>query len=96
MFLPAQYVWFEPVLIVAVVVFFVSLIGNVITFSNRVANALITAVLFAALFGGLGYTGYGKVSMSLSPKAMTMMPAKTPNMTPGKTPNMVPGRTPRQ
>ena len=35
MFLPAQYAWFEPVLIASIVVFIIDLVGNSITFSNR-------------------------------------------------------------
>jgi hypothetical protein len=35
MVLPAQYAWFEPVLIASVVVFVIDLVGNSITFSNR-------------------------------------------------------------
>ena len=35
MLLPAQYAWFEPVLIASIVVFVIDLIGNSITFSNR-------------------------------------------------------------
>jgi hypothetical protein len=49
MLLPAQYAWFEPVLIAAILVFVVDLIGSVIVFSRRpVLNALVSAVLFAA------------------------------------------------
>jgi hypothetical protein len=39
MFLPPQYVWFEPVLIASIVVFIIDLIGNSITFSNRYSEA---------------------------------------------------------
>lgn len=51
--LPAEYTWFEPVLVAAIVVFVVDLIGNTITFSNRFFNALITAIVFALIFGTL-------------------------------------------
>jgi hypothetical protein len=47
MFLPPQYLWLEPVIIAAVVVFVVDLIGNTLTFSNRFVNALVTSVVFA-------------------------------------------------
>jgi len=53
MFLPAELNWLEPVLIAAVVVFVVDLIGNMISFSNRVVNALVTALVFAVIFGTL-------------------------------------------
>ncbi len=61
MFLPPQYFWMEPVLIAAAVVFVVDLIGNNITFSNRTLNALVTAIIFAAIFGALSFYGYGSV-----------------------------------
>ena len=41
----------------AVIVFILDLIGNLISFSNRVLNALATAIVFAIVFGGLLYTG---------------------------------------
>jgi len=67
MFLPAQYVWFEPVLIAAIIVFLVDFIGSVIVFSRRpVLNALASTLLFAIGFGALVYYGYGKIDVSLS------------------------------
>lgn len=71
MLLPPQYVWFEPVLIASIVVFVIDLIGNSITFSNRYINALMSAIVFAVVFGGLTYFGVGNVSMSLTPSAIT-------------------------
>jgi hypothetical protein len=59
MFMPADYLWFEPVLIAAIVVFVVSWIGNSILFNNRFLNAFVTAVVFAIIFGALAYSGYG-------------------------------------
>lgn len=55
MFLPAEYQHLEPTAIAAGVVFVVALIGNVLSFSNRFVNALVTAVLFGAIFGGLAF-----------------------------------------
>lgn len=49
--------WALPVLYGAVIVFILDLIGNLISFSNRVLNALATAIIFAIVFGGLLYTG---------------------------------------
>lgn len=66
MVLPAEYVWLEPVLVAAVVVFVIDLIGNSITFSNRFANALATAVVFAVIFGALVYYGYARVSIEIT------------------------------
>ena len=44
MFLPAQYAWFEPVLIASIVVFIIDLMGNSISFGNRYVGALTSAV----------------------------------------------------
>ena len=76
MFLPAQYAWFEPVLIASIVVFVVDLIGNSITFSNRYFSALVSAIIFALVFGGLVYFGYGNVSMSVKTTPSATAPAK--------------------
>jgi hypothetical protein len=77
MVLPAQYAWFEPVLIASVVVFIVDLIGNLITFSNRFMNALASAIVFAIVFGALVYFGYGNVSMSVATTPSSTAPAQT-------------------
>lgn len=53
MLLPAQYAWFEPVLIASIVVFIVDLVGNWITFSNRYLSALVSAIVFGIVFGDL-------------------------------------------
>lgn len=55
MFLPQELNWLEPVLIAAAVVFVVDLIGNMISFNNRVLNALTTAIVFAVIFGLLSF-----------------------------------------
>jgi hypothetical protein len=39
MLLPAQYAWFEPVLIATIVVFTIDLVGNSIGFCNRFPGA---------------------------------------------------------
>jgi hypothetical protein len=66
MLLPAQYAWFEPVLVASAVVFVIDLVGNSITFSNRFISAFISALLFAIVWGALVYFGYGSVSMSVA------------------------------
>ena len=66
MFLPPQYLWLEPVLIAAVIVFVIDLIGNTLVFGSRVTNAMATTVVFAIVFGSLVYFGYGNISMSVS------------------------------
>lgn len=72
--IPQQYAWIEPVLIAAAVVFVVDLIGNAITFSSRIVNALVTAIIFAAIFGAMTFYGYGSVSI----KAQTTPAASAP------------------
>lgn len=57
-FLPDQYFWLQPVLIAVAIVFVVDLIGNLITFNNRILNALVTAVIFGILLGAVMYVGY--------------------------------------
>jgi hypothetical protein len=76
MFLPPQYFWLEPVLIAAAVVFVIDLIGNQIAFGNKFLNALVTAAIFALVFGALTYYGYGKVSVSVQTVPSATAPAK--------------------
>jgi hypothetical protein len=75
MFLPADYLWLEPVLIAAAVVFVIDLIGNVVAFGSRVTNAFVTAVLFAVIFGALVYFGYGNITLSVSTTPSPTAPA---------------------
>ena len=76
MLVPAQYAWFEPVLIASVVVFIVDLIGNSISFANRFASALVSAIIFALIFGALVYFGYGSVSISVATTPAANAPAQ--------------------
>ena len=76
MLLPAQYAWFEPVLIATVVVFIIDLVGNSIGFGNRFLGALMSAIVFALVFGALAYFGYGSVSMSVTTTPNASAPAK--------------------
>jgi hypothetical protein len=77
MLLPVQYAWFEPVLIAAIVVFIIDLVGNSIGFGNRILSALMSAIVFALVFGTLVYFGYGSVSMSVTTTPSTTAPAQT-------------------
>jgi hypothetical protein len=54
-FLPADYRWLQPILIAAGVVFVIDLIGNFLSFSNRFGNAIVTALVFLVIFGGLTF-----------------------------------------
>jgi hypothetical protein len=77
MMLPAQYAWFEPVLIASIVVFIIDLIGNSFAFGNRYVGALVSAILFALVFGALVYFGYGNVTMSVTTTPSATAPAQT-------------------
>ncbi|MGH7490687.1 MAG: hypothetical protein ACREMY_34495 [bacterium] len=77
MFLPPQYLWLEPVLIAAVVVFVVSLIGNILAFGSRITNALVTAIVFAVIFGAVVYYGYGDIAIRLDTTPSASAPAKS-------------------
>ncbi len=70
-----QFMWLQPVLIAAAVVFFLDLIGNMISFSNRVVNALTTAIVFAVLFGALIHFGLVKMDVTTIPVSA---PVETP------------------
>jgi hypothetical protein len=65
--------WLQPVLIAAAVVFVLDLIGNMLSFSNRIVNALTTALVFAILFGTLIHLGLVKMDVS----TMQPTPAET-------------------
>jgi len=77
MLLPAQYAWFEPVLIASIVVFVIDLIGASIAFGNRFLSALMSAILFALVFGALVYFGYGNVSMLVTTTPSATAPVQT-------------------
>jgi hypothetical protein len=77
MLLPEQYAWFEPVLIAAIVVFIIDLVGNSIGFGNRILSALMSAIVFALVFGALVYFGYGSVSMSVTTTPSASAPSQT-------------------
>jgi hypothetical protein len=64
------------VLIASIVVFVVDLIGNSITFSNRYLSALVSAAVFAIVFGALVYFGYGRVTMAVQTTQSAMAPGK--------------------
>lgn len=76
MFLPAQYAWFEPVLIASIVVFIIDLVGNSIGFGNRFLSAIMSSIVFALVFGTLVYFGYGSVTMSVTTTPNTAAPAQ--------------------
>jgi hypothetical protein len=76
MLLPHPYAWFEPVLIATLVVLVVDLLGNSITFSNRYLSALVSAAIFAIIFGALVYFGYGSVTMAVQTTQNDAAPAK--------------------
>ena len=63
MFLPAPAAWLEPVIVGAAIVFVIDLIGNLMSFNSKIMNAFVTALLFAAIFAALLYTGIGRVEV---------------------------------
>lgn len=77
MFLPSEYTWFEPVLLASIVVFIIDLVGSSFAFGSRSLGALLSALLFAVVFGALVYYGYGNVSMSLTTTPNKDAPAQT-------------------
>ena len=64
-FLPAEFLWLEPVLIGTLIVLIVGFIGNMLAFKNRFINALVTALIFLVIFGAVTYFGYGAVAVDL-------------------------------
>jgi len=76
MFLPAQYAWFEPVLIATIVVLIIDLVGNSIGFGNRYLSALMSAIVLALVFGTFVYSVTGNVSMSVSTMPIQPPPLK--------------------
>ncbi len=58
------------------VVFIIVLVGNSIGFGNRFLSALMSAILFALVFGVLVYFGYGSVSMSVTMTPSANAPAQ--------------------
>ncbi|MCI4644057.1 MAG: hypothetical protein MRY64_04670 [Hyphomonadaceae bacterium] len=66
MFLPDQYVWIEPVIVAAIIVFAVDLVGNSLAYGGRFVNALATAAIFLVVFAALAYFGLGKLELSTS------------------------------
>ena len=53
------------------------LVGNSVGFGNRFLSALMSAIVFAIVFGALVYFGYGNASMSVTTTPSTTAPAQT-------------------
>ncbi|WP_291177969.1 hypothetical protein [Hyphomicrobium sp.] len=81
-FLPADFAWLQPVLIAAAVVFVIDLIGNLLSFSSRFVNALVTAIVFLIIFGGLTYVAKEQGQ----PIPTITVPAPEPSPTPAPSP----------
>lgn len=74
MFMPADLLWLEPVIVAAIIVFFVDLIGNMLSFSNRILNALTTALVFLAIFGALSFIAYREGNLPPTPAVVQPQP----------------------
>lgn len=59
-----EYAWLELVLIGGITVLISDLIGNIISFKNRVLNALITAIVFGVIFSAGIYLRFGTVMLA--------------------------------
>ncbi|MFN3868515.1 MAG: hypothetical protein ACK4MF_05555 [Hyphomicrobiaceae bacterium] len=59
----SQEKWIQMVATAAALVFVLDFVANMISFSSRVGNALVTAILFAVLFAGLAYATGGLPSL---------------------------------
>lgn len=70
-----QYAWLQPVLIASAVVFVLDLIGNMLSFSNRLVNAFVTALVFGLLFGALVQTGIVQLDVKTVPIPAVEAPA---------------------
>lgn len=55
----SQKQWFTYIGISAVLVFVIDLVANMLAFNSRFVNALMTAIVFFVLFGGLMYATGG-------------------------------------
>ena len=75
MLLPPDYAWIELVILIAFAVFVADLIGNMISFNNRLVNALTTSVVSAVavtvlvklIYGNVLLTGWGFAVMQTAP-----------------------------
>jgi len=64
MLLPPEYAWIGLVVMGSLFVFVADLIGNMLTFENRILNALTTAIVFSAAFAFFIYVRYGSVMLT--------------------------------
>jgi hypothetical protein len=58
-FIPQDLAWLQPVIVMTGVVFVIGLIGNILSFSSRFMNALVTAIVFALIAAALFYSVLG-------------------------------------
>ena len=65
---PAEQTLMMQVFIMAGILFVIGYLGNVLAFSNRFVNALVTAILFALIYGGIAYAAFVTDEASLREK----------------------------
>ncbi|MEZ5844297.1 MAG: hypothetical protein R3D27_11295 [Hyphomicrobiaceae bacterium] len=60
----SQQQWIQMIGMAAVLVFVIDLVANMISFSGRFSNAVMTAVVFAIVYGGVLYlTKIGRIAI---------------------------------
>jgi hypothetical protein len=82
MFMPPEYLWLEPVLIAAAIVFVIDFFSNLIAFQSRLVNALVTAVIFAVVFGFMVNLGYSDMEIRTEPDPTAPGASATPDPEP--------------
>ena len=66
-FLPAEYLWLQPVLVASIAVFVISFVGNLVFFGNKFFNALVTAIIFGLVFAALVHFDIAGINVAAIP-----------------------------
>lgn len=70
--------WLQIVVMASSVVFALDIVANIISFRNRAVSALVTAVLFAVLFGVAAYSTGELSTTTAPPTTQPAIPKTTP------------------
>jgi len=79
MFLPETLGWLEAILLASAIVFIISLLGNLLSFGGRVANAIVTAILFGVIMVGLVQYEVMEMNLRLTEQAQDALNAQQRN-----------------